>query len=66
MAIKDASLFEQANGPVNRCYANLWVDRGCTAIQFFDVWVIVGIRYDARDDPALVGDAKAAFLAKCL
>ena len=52
-------LLEQADGAVDGGDRDLGVDRGGALVERLDVGVILGLAQDARDGPALLGDAQA-------
>lgn len=64
VAIKNASLFEKADGTIDRGNRNLGIDGGGTLMQLFDIGMIVAFRQDARNHPPLVGNAQAALGAQ--
>jgi hypothetical protein len=61
VALDDAALLEQANGPVDRGDRDVRIDGVGAAVQLLDVRMIVGRRQHARDDATLVGHAHALF-----
>lgn len=61
---EDARLLEQFDGAVDGGDRNARIDRGCAAVQFLDIGMIVGVRQDARDDATLLGNAQAFFGAE--
>src|SRR5690606_18253979 len=64
MTVEYARLFEQADGAIDGGDRNAAVDLGRAFIERLDVGMILRIRNDARDDPALLGDAQALFVAQ--
>src|SRR5215813_6668536 len=57
--LNDSRVFEQLDGAVDGGDGNLVVDCDTTAIEFFHIGMIRGLRQHARDDAALLGHAHA-------
>src|SRR3546814_17890559 len=57
----DLGFLEQADGAIDRRDGHAWIDGRGTFVQLFDIRVIGAVRQHARNHPALLGDAKAAF-----
>jgi hypothetical protein len=66
MPFEDTSLFEQADGAVDRGDGNAWINRRCALVQLFDVGMVGALGQNSGDDTPLLGDAKSAFGANCL
>jgi hypothetical protein len=64
MAIQYAGFFKQADGSINSRNRNAGINRRRTRVQRFNVGMVFRIGKNARDDAALLRDAKALFLAQ--
>src|SRR6516225_8418666 len=57
--LNDSRVFKELDGAVDGGDGNLVVDCDTTAIEFFHIGMIRGLRQHARDDAALLGHAHA-------
>lgn len=64
VAVKDARLFEQSDGAIDRGNRNAGIDCNCTLMQLFNVGMVCAFRQYARNYPPLFGDAQATFRAE--
>src|SRR3569623_1043635 len=64
MPVEAAGLLEQPDGAVDCGDRHARVDRRGAFLDNLDVGMVVGFGQNASDDPALVGDAQALFIAQ--
>ena len=64
MALDDAGVLEQLDGPVDGRNRDVLVDGGAAPVQLFDVGMILRCRQHPRDHAALLGHAHALGRAK--
>ncbi len=64
VTIEDSRLLEQPHRPVHRRDRDARIDRRRPRVDLLDVGVILRVGQDARDHPALFGDAQALLVAQ--
>ena len=65
VAIQNAGLFEQPHGAIDRGDRDPGIERDRPFVELVDVRVIHAFREHPGNDPALLGNTEAAFVAKC-
>lgn len=63
MTVQYSRFFKQANSPIYCGDRDAGIYLACALMQCLDIGMVFGIRYDARNDTALVGNPQPFFSA---